>query len=268
MSGELTPRSALENVAGWEEAHIEKLYGGFNNQTYKVTVDGRSAVLKLDSVPRRAPFNTRAVEALIQNSAADAGIAARVLYCSESIYLTEFLAGEVWSGEDLGIPGNLEIVASTLRRLHDLPLTGRGFDAVEASRQYAKVSSRQSRGLTDYCEATIANTPRTPTLRCCHNDLVAGNMLSMPALKFLDWEYACDNDPLFDLATVAEHHQLSSKQTMTLLDSYFLGDGEVWLDPFNDQRRLYGALLWLWMAAQPDRDQDELERVAIRLKQR
>ena len=39
--------------------------------------------------------------------------------------------------------------------------------------------------------------PRAPC--CCHNDLVVGNIIAAPEIRFLDWEYACDNDPFFDL---------------------------------------------------------------------
>ena len=71
----------------------------------------------------------------------------------------------------------------------------------------------------------------------------------MPDIRFLDWEYACDNDPLFDLATVVAHHGLNDRQAGVLLDAYFDGNGGRWRNALTSQMRLYDALNGLWAAA-------------------
>ena len=86
-------------------------------------------------------------------------------------------------------------------------------------------------------------------LCCCHNDLVAENIISTPDILLLDWEYACDNDPLFDIAVVVAHHGLSAGQADVLLDAYFDGDGDSWRHQLAIQQRLYNALNCLWAAA-------------------
>jgi thiamine kinase-like enzyme len=91
--------------------------------------------------------------------------------------------------------------------------------------------------------------PEPSRLSCCHNDLVAENIIATPEIHFLDWEYACDNDPMFDLATIVAHHELSNKHADFLLDAYFDGDGadhRVRLDRYVS---FYNALLWLWRKA-------------------
>ena len=82
---------------------------------------------------------------------------------------------------------------------------------------------------------------------------------------FLDWEYACDNDPFFDLATIVEHHELSDAHTAELLNAYFDGDGQRWRHHLERQRKLYLALLCLWMASRPDSDTAALALVVQRL---
>ena len=89
-------------------------------------------------------------------------------------------------------------------------------------------------------------------LCCCHNDLVVANIINAPETRFLDWEYACDNDPLFDLATVTAHHELTSRQRDTLLDAYFDGDGRRWRSQLDCQAEVYEALLYLWTASRQD----------------
>ncbi len=83
-------------------------------------------------------------------------------------------------------------------------------------------------------------------LRCCHNDLVAENIVTARGVVFLDFEYACDNDPLFDLAVVAEHHRLSDSAEERLLTAYFGAEAPEKREELAAQRRVYAALSWLW----------------------
>ena len=66
----------------------------------------------------------------------------------------------------------------------------------------------------------------------------------------MDWEYASDNDPFFDLATIVAHHGLSTRQAGLLLDSYFDGDGDKWREQLTSYEHFYNAIVWLWQAAQ------------------
>ena len=68
-----------------------------------------------------------------------------------------------------------------------------------------------------------------------------------------------------DLATVIEHHDLPDEIALRLLDAYFDGDSVRWRRKLAEQRQLYRALYWLWLAARPDTDVDELRQVAVRL---
>ncbi len=206
-------------------------------------------MLKIDETPRQLPYNERRTEAQIQMRAAEEGLANRVLLATDTVYMTEYVEGVVWSLDCLEVDANLEQLARALRRLHSLPLTGRTFDAVGAAKDYArKIEDRDQAKISD-CLARIAASPLPPNLCFCHNDLVVANIINVPETRFLDWEYACDNDPFFDLATVAAHHGMTPVQVGTLLDAYFDGKGEQWREQLNRQADVYDALLWLWEAA-------------------
>ena len=59
--------------------------------------------------------------------------------------------------------------------------------------------------------------PRVP----CHNDLLTANFLDDGGrLRLLDWEYAGMNDPHFDLANFASHHDLEPDAEVALLAAY------------------------------------------------
>ena len=236
-------------IPGWRGASWSELPGGLTNRTLLVEKDGRRAVLKIDPSPRRVPYNSRRDEARIQQRAAALGRANGVLYVEDTVLLSEWGEGDVWTRAHFDEDDNLARVATALREMHRLPLTGRTFDAASAARLYARKLDAALSGDAERQLAAIEAAPGPMNLCCCHNDLVAENIISTPGIRFLDWEYACDNDPLFDLAIVVAHHGLPGQQADILLDAYFDGDGARWRKQLNVQMRLYDALNWLWAAA-------------------
>ena len=259
------PSEVLAGIPGWEGASCTELTGGLTNNTWRVVQGERAGVLKIDNGARGLPFNTRCDEAHVQNAAAKAGIAPNVLLANDELYFTEFVEGTVWERTCLEKEGNLEQLATALKRVHSLPLTGRSFDATIAAKRYVARITVLDPEAIERCTAIIFNMRLPQNLCCCHNDLVAENIITTPALMFLDWEYACDNDPFFDLATIVEHHELSESQAAYFLDAYFDGDGSRWRKNLEKHRMLYLALLCLWMASQADVDGAELETVVERL---
>ena len=258
--------SILAHIPGWEGASATRLSGGLTNDTWLVEKGDARAVVKADSAPRRAPYNSRPVEASIQAIASEQGLAPRVLHAEEGILVTEFVAGEVWQPAAFSRGDNMEKLAAALRRLHALPLTGRSFDSRIAARRYLEGIGNADAALAADCRRVIEAQPLPHNLCVCHNDLVAANILSAEAVLFLDWEYACDNDPFFDLATIVEHHALDDDLAIRLLDAYFDGDGRRWLPQLRAQQTLYAALYWMWLAARPDSPPAALEQAASRLR--
>jgi thiamine kinase-like enzyme len=254
MSSHETPESVLSQLPGWEGASWRELEGCVTNSPYLVESGGRKAVLKIDAAPREAPFNSRHAEAKIQSLAAEAGLAARVLYVSDTVLMTEYIEGIVWSLDCLEEEANLDGLAAALKKLHSLPLTGRIFDTMGAAREYARTIGETEAERVEECLRKIDAGPRPHNLCCCHNDLVVANIINTPETRFLDWEYASDNDPFFDLATIVAHHKMTQEQSDYFLDAYFDGDGARWREQLLRQADVYEALLWLWSAALSQRE--------------
>lgn len=245
-------RNALQSIPGWEHASWQVLEGGQTNASFLIEFGGRRAVLKIDDAPRTTPFNSRPDEAEIQSLAFERGIATRVLHASECVYLSEFVAGTVWNADDLFDPQNLLRLANRLKKLHAMPLTGRIYDPIFAAEQYANKVSREKTDEAARHLAVVRQADPGGARVCCHNDLVAENILLTDYIRFLDWEYACDNTPLFDLATIISHHGLPDTLASMLLNAYF-GDDIVddtgnMHEALAEQRRLYESLRWLWTA--------------------
>ena len=251
------PAQVLATIPGWQGASYRELPGGLTNRTLLVEKAGRRAVLKIDPAPRMPPYNPRREEALIQDRAAALGRANGVLYVHETVLLAEWSEGEVWTRAHFDEDDNLRRLADALCEVHGLPLTGKIFDLKAAARQYAAQLDAATLVAAESRLALIDSMPEPMNLCCCHNDLVAENIISTPQVRFLDWEYACDNEPLFDLAILVAHHGLSDRHADLLLDAYFDGEGRRWREQLAMQMRLYDALNWLWSAANAPPAQDE-----------
>ena len=265
MTESRAPDDVLSQIPGWQGATWEALSGGLTNSVFRVSKNGKAGVLKIDEVVRGEPFNTRFAEKRVQDQAARKKLSPRVLFADERVFLSEYVEGVVWNRSCLGKEGSLERLGGAIKRLHELPPTGRSFDATIAANHYIDRIADPDTKRVELCMFIIESMPLPQDLRCCHNDLVAENMITTPDLMFLDWEYACDNEPFFDLATVVEHHELTEQQISHLLNAYVGGDGQQWRAHLARQQRLYLALLWLWMASRAESDPRETKRVADRL---
>jgi thiamine kinase-like enzyme len=261
----VSPEDILAETAGWEAGVCTKLAGGLTNETWRVDCHGRCGVLKIDEGERELPFSTRRDEARAQTAAAEADLAPAVIMAREGMYFTDYVEGTVWGSQVFDNEDNLVLLAAALKRLHALPLTGRSFDATTAATRYVEDVDGLSSNVIDHCTTIISSMRQPQNLCCCHNDLVAENLIATPDLMFLDWEYACDNDPFFDLATIVEHHELGDSQVEVILNAYFEGDGLRWRESLARQRKLYLSLLCLWMASRPKHDPAALLNVVERL---
>ena len=67
-------------------------------------------------------------------------------------------------------------------------------------------------------------------------------------LNLIDWEYACDNDPLFDLASAIGFHNLDERRQQVFLDAYAGGADSELRERLARQLRIYDAIQWLWLA--------------------
>ena len=253
-SSTILPAEALSGIPGWKgkAATCRELKGGLTNRTYLVECADASFVLRLDAA-HTSTFNPdRFGEIEIQKQAAAAGLAPELIFADadSGILLSRYVPGRSWDASDLDDNKNLEALADLLRRVHDLPASGILFDPNNVAKRYVGNLETHD-GLHVFalrCEEIIADIPMSGKPRCCHNDVVAANIIGDPALKLLDWEYACDNDPMFDLASLIGFHNLEDDRQSVLLNAYAGGIDCVLKERLDVQVRLYDAIQWLWLA--------------------
>jgi len=253
MSIQLTPDEALSRIpllAG-STPHWQALPGGLTNRSFKVDTADGSFVLRLDSVHTAVAGVDRALELTVRGNACGVGLAAAVVHAEAGILLSEFLPGSVWQDSDLHHDDKLVKLAGLLRRVHQMPLASKPFFAERVAEKYiaAIVADSGLLGFAKECRALLRKIPTPERLRCCHNDVVAGNIIEHADLKLLDWEYACDNDPMFDLASVIGFHDFDAQQTDTLFSAYAGGANPAMYENLQGQICLFDIVQWLWFAA-------------------
>jgi len=259
------PMAALRQVPGWQHANVrlEVLAGGLTNRTYRVIRGDDEFVLRLAAADESGAGINRQRELAVHAAAARAGIAPPLLHADarQGLLLYRYLPGRVWTAADLDDPARLDMVATLLRLVHELPLSGHALDAGAVGARYLQ-GLRGAGQLHDQGRAVarwLANSGPVAELRCCHNDVVAGNLVEASSLMLLDWEYAADNDPLFDLASLIAFHELDAAATQRLLGAYLGSVGPEAFERLERQLLVYRALSWLWFANR-ERRQPEAER--------
>ncbi len=255
MSESLSAYDALTIIPGWDaaSAQINELKGGLTNRTYHVRSGEKECALRISAVNTSMVLPRRWCELAILDQASKAGVAPGVLFADveQGILLTEYLPGPVWQSRDLEKPKTIEVLVDILRRVHALPLCGSRTDLKSSATRYAE-ALQKSEGSHDFasrCVDIINSVAVRDQLVCCHNDVVAGNIMGLTPMKLIDWEYAGDNDPLFDLASIIGYHNFDRGRAQHLLSAYAGGADAQLQECLAEQLRLFDALQWLWLAA-------------------
>lgn len=255
MKSLLEPSAALARVPGIvaDSASIEELKGGLTNRIYRVQSDGRQWLLRLNGRDSCTVQPDRSCEHAILEAAGIAGIAPAVHFSDPDagILVTEFLEGRVWQAADLHSTKNIEALAELLRRVHALPLCGTRMNLAGMTEQYL-VLIEARKGNSEFatlCARIVNENPTSRGVACCHNDIVAANVIDAAGLKLIDWEYACDNEPMFDLASAIGYHDIDVGRQRILLDAYAGAANAELKERLAAQVRIFDAIQWLWLAA-------------------
>jgi len=254
VTGLLSPEDALSRIPGFgRQTDFSEIRGGLTNRSFIVHSGDGQYVLRLDAEHTAAFGLDRSTELGILRNAAEASLAPEIRYADPGagILVYKYLPGPVWERASLDDGDNLVRVAALLRKVHSLPTSGVSLDALAAARRYETMASGHPEfsAHAAHCVEIIRATAGPPFTCCCHNDIVASNIVDNRRLKLLDWEYACDNDPFFDLASLIAYHDLGRKYADRLLHSYTGARDPQAQERLELQLRRYDAVQWLWFAA-------------------
>ena len=234
LSGAALPPGLVDavDVLRGRTLTVRPLPGGLTNRNYRVDTDEASYVVRISDPGTGALAIDRDDEHRNSVIAASTGVGAPVhAYVPEaSALVIGYIEGRTLTDADVGAAGTLERVAAACRRLHDGPRFVNDFDmfAVQAGYQHLVLDRgyRLPEGYLDHAPVLVRlrealAVQAGPTV-ACNNDLLAGNCIDDGTdVRLIDYEYAGNNDPCFELGNLACECHLSVEQLEHLVAAYF-----------------------------------------------
>jgi thiamine kinase-like enzyme len=210
--------------------------GGLTNVNHLVEADGARYVLRIPGAGT-SEYIDRTTEEVAARAAAGAGVNAEVVHFdpTDGLMVTRYLAGTVTMDSrrfrDLGAVAR---AGQVLRRLHDgarpFATEFRLFAMID---EYKALLGSKGATLPDGYEdaermavvARRALEARPVALVPSHCDPLCENFLDDGERMFLvDYEYAGNNDPMWDLADLSVEGGFGPEQDLALLAAYFGGE--------------------------------------------
>ncbi len=211
---------------------VVALDGGLTNRNYRVTTPERDVVVRVSHKDDSLLAIDRSAEHANSRAAAASGAAPAVLEYSpeHSLLVVAYVSGRTFDADDMRDPGNLPRVSAVCRQLHAGPRFVTDFDMFEVQRRYLDTVLEHGFKLPD---GYLDLGPTVDRIRValaadevatvpCNNDLLAANVIDDGTrLWLIDYEYAGNNDPCFELGNLASESNLSVAELTALVSAYF-----------------------------------------------
>jgi thiamine kinase-like enzyme len=241
---------------------FEELHGGLTNRNYRIVdATGLQAVARISDPDTALLAIDRDAEFHAASIAAAQGVGPAVLGYApgRGVSVVEWIDGRTFQPTDLHDSATLARLAQTCRRLHASPAFSTNFDMFAIQRRYLELVQlhgyRIPSDYTDHLPAVqliqaAMDVHPQPTV-ACHNDVLAANIMDDgQRLWLIDYEYAGNNDPCFELGNIASEAHLSHDRLRELVGSYFGRES----DALYARARLFALMSnygWtLWAAIQ------------------
>ena len=139
----------------------------------------------------------------------------------------------------------LEIFGESVKKLHCLNYQNHDLDTFKDKiESYRNILGSNSTNEIQKGFALFDNLYKNPTkLVFCHNDLNPMNIFLDKKMRFIDWEYAGVNMPIYEIASIKKSFNFSSDQFKIFLKAY----GEDFnLDDINEFEILVECIERIW----------------------
>ena len=220
----------VPSLAGAQQ--FSPLPGGLTNQNFRVTTPRGSFVARMWSDGGGLLGINRDHEYRNSVLAAEAGVGAPVIEYrpQDRVLVLGFVDGKTLGNADIGKPEMIPRIAGACRALHRAGEFAGDFDMFEIQARYYAVAKaagmRIPAGYEDlmpaFADARTALAVRDEGRVPCNNDLLAANFIDDgDQIWLIDYEYAGNNDPCFELGNIAGECGLSADALAALVTAYY-----------------------------------------------
>lgn len=209
----------IENIFGEKPLNYEYITTGLTNDNYIVTLKDRKVVLRIPRSENLGLFDYKQ-EAHVLSLIEPLNLDTNLIYynketgikCNEYIVKTETFDIEY-----------LERAAHLIKKLHDANLhSNKNFDVKS---KFLEFKSRIKNPIYDTTFAHhYIEDIKLENVRLCHNDIVKGNLLFSHTKDYLiDYEYAADNDPYFDVMSFITENDIMDEALRNRFYTIYFG---------------------------------------------
>jgi thiamine kinase-like enzyme len=223
--------ATVPSLAGAQRT-IEELPGGLTNRNYKVSTAGGAFVARVWQASGELLAIDRENEYRNSVIAAAAGAGAPVIeYCPQAgVLVIGYIDGRTLTNADVADPGTIKRIGAACRQLHGGGRFVNDFDMFAIQARYRQVAAARGirvpagyddllprfEAVRDALAATAGGT--VP----CNNDLLAANFIDDgERIYLIDYEYAGNNDPCFELGNIWAECRLPADGLAELVTAYY-----------------------------------------------
>lgn len=208
----------IEKIFNESPISYKYIETGLTNDNYIVTLKNKKVVLRIPRTENEGLFDY-SHEALVHDLIHDLDLEPKLLYYNKS---TGVKCSEYIDNVSLYDEIYIERAAKLIKTLHSAQLqSGKTFDI---KHEFNMFKSRIKNPIydTSFAHHFIDDLIIEDTI-LCHNDLVQGNLLFSDQKDYLiDYEYAKDNDPFFDIMSfITENDIMDTSLRQKFYDVYF-----------------------------------------------
>jgi thiamine kinase-like enzyme len=226
-------RDVLSRVPSLAGARlISPLPGGLTNQNFKVVTDSGSYVARIWSDEGALLGIDRGREHRNSVLAAQAGVGAPVIEFrpEDRVMVLGFVEGRTLANADVADAAMIPRIAGACRALHAAGRFDGDFDMFEIQPRYyraardagMRIPAGYEQFLPAFEAARAALAVRDEGTVPCNNDLLAANFIDDgERIWLIDYEYAGNNDPCFELGNVAGECGLDREALAALVTAYY-----------------------------------------------
>ena len=183
---------------------ITKIDAGLTNQNFKIIANqNQKYMAKIYS--KIVQNNEFAVSDLVQD------FDAKVFYIDKNIKITNWINFEEINAQNL-TNTKIEKIAQVIKKLHTQKIKSDvNFNPFSIYKSYLKqiINPFIDYNAFAFVVKKAQNIASTREAILCHNDLVLANFLNAKNRMYLiDWEYAGNNDPIFDVSSFLTENNL------------------------------------------------------------
>ena len=209
---------------------VAPVSGGITNRNYKLETTNGAFMLRIAGERTGLLGINRAFEFASAQIAHAAGVGAPPVAYLEAhqAILSRFIPDAATLTPETA-SGNLERIVSGLKTYHAAPAFPGTFSPFDTVRTYHQLALEHGVRFPDNLSAILEHMTQIEqalephqTTRPCHNDLLPGNFLDDgQRIWIIDWEYAGNGNPFFDLGNFAVNLELDEAGCQHLLELYF-----------------------------------------------